>query len=80
MTIQTAPHHHHIPIGSAAVALAGAVLAAATGYGAATLVLDEAPAPSITEPYVYDFEPNGDVEPGLFPGTNREERTLMHRR
>ncbi len=79
MTVHTT-HPHRISATTAAVAFAGAVLAAGAGYGVATLVLDEEASPSISEPYSFDFEPNPDVEPGLFPGTNREERALMHRR
>ena len=79
MTVHTA-HPHHVSARTAAVVLAGGVLAVAAGYGLATLVLDEAPAPAPVETEVFDFTPNQDVEPGLFPGTNREERALMHRR
>jgi len=77
MTVHTAHPGHRFST-KTAIALAGAVLAVGAGYGVTTLVLDEAPA-SITEtpdpPVV-----NTEVEPGLFPGTNREERALMHRR
>jgi hypothetical protein len=79
MTVHTA-HPHHFSARTAAVALAGGVLAAAAGYGLATVVLDEASAPAPVETEVFDFTPNPAVEPGLFPGTNREERALMHRR
>ena len=80
MTVHTAHPGHRISTKTAAIALAGAVLAVGAGYGAAALVLDEAAAPSISEPYTFDFEPNYNVKPGLFPGTNREERALMHQR
>ena len=79
MTIHTAHPGHRFSTRSAAVALAGALLAVGAGYGVATLALDEAPA-SITEPEDVGFVGNPDAESGLFPGTNREERALMHRR
>jgi len=74
MTVHTAHPSHHVSAQTAAVALAGALLAVGAGYGAATLVLEEAPA-SITPPA--EGVPN---ENGLFPGTDHEERALMHRR
>ncbi|HEX6150201.1 hypothetical protein [Nocardioides sp.] len=76
MTVQTAHTGHHISTKSAAVALAGAALAVTAGFGIATVVIDDAPA-SITPPTEIV---NDGVEPGLFPGTDREERALMHRR
>ncbi len=77
MTVHTAHPGHHITTKTAGLALAGAVLAVGAGYGAASLVLDEAPA-SITE--APDITGGVPGESGLFPGTNREERALMHRR
>lgn len=80
MTTHTAHPGHHFTTKTAGIALAGAVLAVGAGYGVAALVLDEAAVPSITESDTFDFEPNYNVKPGLFPGTNNEERALMHRR
>ena len=77
MTVHTA-HPHQISARTVTLAFAGGLLAATAGYGLATLVLDEAPTPVRTgEPPV-----TGNPEPptGLFPGTDREERALMHRR
>ena len=76
MTIQTT-HPHPISTRTVAAAFAGAVLAASAGYGLAALVLDEAPAPTPVEPTSVPGNP--DPPNGLFPGTNREERALMHR-
>ena len=76
-TTHTAHPGHHFTTKTAGIALAGAVLAVGAGYGVANLVLDEAPA-TITPPAeISDPRPG---ESGLFPGTNREERALMHRR
>lgn len=78
MTVQTAHPGHHISTKSAAVALAGAALAVTAGFGIATVVIDEAtPVPTEVVPRDGDGIPN---ESGLFPGTDREERALMHRR
>ncbi len=77
MTVHTAHPGHHFSTKTAGIALAGAVLAVGAGYGVASLVLDEAPA-SITE--TPDITGGVPGESGLFPGTNREERALMHRR
>ena len=80
MTVQTAHPGHHISTKSAAVALAGAALAVAAGFGIATVVIDEAtPVPTDTSRVVPDGDgiPN---ESGVFPGTDLEERGLMHRR
>jgi hypothetical protein len=79
MTVHTAhPGHHRISTRTAGIALTGALLAVGAGYGVTNLVLDEAPA-SIVEPTVRPATGNEDVEPGRFPGTDREERALMHR-
>lgn len=75
MTVHTAHPGHSFTTKTAGIALAGAVLAVGAGYGVANLVLDDAPALAPPAEIV-----NDDVEPGLFPGTDREERTLMHRR
>ena len=77
MTVHTA-HPHHISARTVAVALAGGLLAATAGYGVTSHLLDEAPTPvpSDTPP----VSGNPDPPTGLFPGTNREERALMHRR
>lgn len=81
MTVHTAHPGHRFTTKTAGIALAGAVLAVGAGYGVANYVLDEAPGASITEPVnTGPVGGNPDVEPGLFPGTNREERALMHRR
>lgn len=83
MTVQTAHPGHHISLTTAGTALAGALLAAAAGYGVAALVLDDAPMPVPTGVFeenpndldrYYGFDPNG------FAGTDREERSLQHRR
>ena len=79
MTVHTAHPGHRFTTKTAGIALAGAVLAVGAGYTAANLILDEAPA-SITEPTDTPGVVNPDAESGLFPGTNREERALMHRR
>lgn len=79
MTVHTAHPGHRFSTRTAGLALAGALVAVGAGFGVANLVLDDAPA-SITEPA--DISPgvvNEDVEPGRFPGTDREERALMHR-
>lgn len=78
MTVQTAHPGHHISTKTVSLACAGALLAAGAGYGVAAVVLDGAPA-TITEP-ADSIIVNPDVKPGLFPGTDREERALMHRR
>lgn len=75
-TVHTAHPGHRFNTKTAGIALAGAVLAVGAGYAAVNLVLDDAPATN-TPPAVIV---NDDVKPGLFPGTNREERALMHRR
>jgi len=78
MTTHTAHPGHRFTTKTAGIALAGAVLAVGAGYGVANYVLDDAPA-TITEPA--EVPPgNPDVKPGLFPGTDREERALMHLR
>jgi hypothetical protein len=78
MTTSTAQPGHHISTKSSAFALAGAALAVAAGFGIATVVIDEAPpVPTEIGPADPDGIPN---ESGLFPGTDREERALMHRR
>lgn len=79
MTIHTAHPGHRFNTKTAGIALAGAVLAVGAGYGVADFVLDEAPA-TITEPADSSPIVNDDVKPSLFPGTDREERALMHRR
>lgn len=79
MTVHTTHPSHHVSAQAAAVALAGGLLAAAAGYGVAALVLDEVPAPVIVEQVERPVIGNTDVKPGLYPGTNREERALMHR-
>lgn len=80
MTTSTAHLGHHISAKSAAGALAGAALAVAAGFGIAAVVMDEAaPVPTDIRPAV----PDGDGIPnksGPFPGTDREERALMHLR
>jgi len=76
MTVHTAHAGHLFTTKTAGIALAGAVLAVGAGYGAMTLVLDEAPATNTPPAEIV----NHDVKPGLFPGTDREERALMHRR
>ena len=76
MTVHTAHPGHRFSTKTAGIALAGAVLAVGAGYGVANYVLDEAPA-TITEPVTDTGSP---PESGLFPGTDREERALMHRR
>ncbi len=78
MTIHTAHPGHRFNTKTAGIALAGAVLAVGAGYGVADFVLDEAPA-TITETPDTPGIVN-EREPGLFPGTDREERALMHRR
>ena len=78
MTVHTAHPSHHVSARTVAAAFAGAVLAAGAGYGVAALVLDEAPATAPAEPSSVPVNP--DPPTGLFPGTNREERALMHRR
>lgn len=78
MTVQTAQPGHHISTKSAGIALAGAALAVAAGFGIATVVIDEAtPVPTEVVPTDGDGIDN---ESGPFPGTDREERALMHRR
>jgi hypothetical protein len=77
MTVHTA-HPHHISARTATLALAGGLLAATAGYGVATLVLDEASAPAPAQPT--DVTGNPHPPTGLFPGTDKEERALMHRR
>ena len=72
MTVHTAHPGHRFTTKTAGIALAGAVLAA--GYAAMTLVMDDAPATNTPPAEIV----NDDLEPGLFPGTNREERALMH--
>jgi hypothetical protein len=79
MTVHTAhPGHHRISTTTAGIALAGTLLAVGAGYGVANLVLDEAPA-SVIEPENTGLVGNPDVKPQQFPGTDREERALMHR-
>ena len=80
MTTHTAHPGHRFTTKTAGIALAGAVLAVGAGYGVANYVLDEAPA-TITETPDPPVIGNPGDQPGkLFPGTNREERGLMHRR
>lgn len=80
MTVHTTHPSHHVSAQTAAVALAGGLLAAAAGYGAAALVLDEVPAQVVIEQVERPVIGNTDVKPELFPGTNREDRALMHQR
>lgn len=77
MTVHTAHPGHRFTTKTAGIALAGAVLAVGAGYGVANIILDDAPA-TITPPT--EISEPGPGDSGLFPGTNREERALMHRR
>lgn len=86
MTTTTAHAGHHITPTTMAAALAGALLAAAAGFGIANVVLEDAQivapttsiggsVPSETDVNRYPgFDPNG------FAGTDREERSFQHRR
>lgn len=82
MTSHTAhPADHHASTTKVALALAGAVLAVAAGWGIATVALDDpAPtAPTAPQPPLVGNKDFG-TDPNGFRGTNREERALMHRR
>ena len=81
MTVQTVHSAHHITGKGVALALVGAALATAVGYGVASLALDaEIGSPTTVSgtagasyPWHYEFQPE------TFPGTDREIRMLMHR-
>lgn len=80
MTTTTAHPGHHVSVKNAGLALAGAALAVAAGFGVAGLVLDEdvLPAPAgegFTDPWGDPrYDPNG------YGGTDRETRAFQHRR
>ena len=79
MTI-AAVHHPHTTRNTA-LAAAGALLAAAAGFGVANLVIEDAAPLAPTNSIGFDSPERGSgaVTNG-FAGTDREERQFMHRR
>lgn len=86
MTTTTAHAGHHINPTMIGAAFAGALLAAGAGFGIANVVLDDvqvgAPASSIGSDVMseYDVDRYPGFDPNGYAGTDREDRSLQHRR
>lgn len=82
MTITTAhPGHHHVSVKSAALAMAGALLAVGVGFGIASVVLDDEVLPAAPPAQTgFDLDRGPGFDPNGYAGTNREERAFQHRR
>lgn len=83
MTITTAHPGHHVSAKNVTIAFAGAVLAVGAGFGAASLLLEEA-VPVITEigtndTGVNDIDRYAGFDPNGYAGTDREDRAFQHR-
>ena len=82
MTTTTAhPGQYHISVKGAALAFAGAVLAAGAGFGIANIVLEDEVLPTTPPAETgYDLDRTTGFDPNGYAGTNREDRAFQHRR